>query len=122
MEKRKVTDNSSSTEVREFDSKGAPFSDEETQVSDEETQVFQNPNLVDFDGEDIIIPRPTEKKKKVGSRKSITITFRENRTFELQVGQETMRFEGRETRVVDKELLKHPAFIQARKYFNIKGI
>jgi len=67
-------------------------------------------------------PAAIEKKKKVGPRKSITITFRENRTFELNLGHETMRFEGRETKSVDKELLKHPAFIQARKYFNIKGI
>lgn len=81
---------------------------------EDDVQVFHNPN-VDF-------PEPEDKKKQVGKKKQITVTFRENRTFELQVGQETMRFEGRETKQVDKELLKHPAFTQARKYFNIKGI
>ncbi len=67
-------------------------------------------------------PVAIEKKKKVGPRKSITITFRENRTFELNLGHEVMRFVGRETKTVDVSILKHPAFIQARKDFNIKGI
>ena len=75
-----------------------------------------------FDDEDIIIPRPVDKKKKVGPLKKITITFRENRTFELNLGHEVMRFVGRETKTVDASILKHPAFKQARKDFNIKGV
>ncbi len=80
----------------------------------EEPQVFQNDNVG--------FPGPDDKKKKVGKKKQITITFRENRTFELNLGHEVMRFVGRETKPVDAGILKHPAFIQARKDFNIKGI
>lgn len=89
---------------------------------DKEKRVFLEGDVNIPNEVDIVIPKPAEKKNKVGPKKSITITFRENRTFELQVGQETMRFEGRETKQIDKGLLEHPAFIQARKYFNIKGI
>ena len=53
-----------------------------------------------LDDEDLIFPRPKEKKFKVGPKKSITITFRGNRTFELNLGHEVMRFEGRETKTV----------------------
>ena len=67
-------------------------------------------------------PPPKEKKFKVGKPKKITITFRHNRTFELHIGQEVMRFEGRETKWVERDLLNHPSFIQAKKYFIIKGI
>ena len=67
-------------------------------------------------------PPPTEKKFKVGTPKKVTITFRHNRTFELHIGQEVMRFEGRETKDIDKDLLDHPSFKQAQKYFIIKGI
>ena len=74
-----------------------------------------------FDDEDIVIPK-INKKKKVGKSKEVTITFRHNRTFELHIGQEVMRFEGRETKQVDKDVLEHPAFIQARKYFITKGV
>ncbi len=62
------------------------------------------------------------KDKFPAKKKQITITFRENRTFELNLGHEVMRFEGRQTKAVDVSILKHPAFIQARKDFNIKGI
>ena len=71
---------------------------------------------------DKIVPVPTVKKLKVGPKKKLTITFRHNRTFELHIGQEVMRFEGRETKQIDKSILEHPAFIQAKKYFIIKGI
>ena len=71
---------------------------------------------------DRIIPKPKEKKSKVGTPKKVTITFRHNRAFELHIGQEVMRFEGRETKPLDRDLLDHPAFIQARKYFIIKGV
>ena len=67
-------------------------------------------------------PPPVEKKKKVGKPKKVTITFRHNRTFELHIGQEVIRFEGRVSKDIDKDLLDHPSFIQARKYFIIKGV
>ena len=75
-----------------------------------------------FNDENTAIPKPVEKKKKVGVNKKVSITFRHNRAFELHIGQEVMRFEGRETKPIDKGLLGHPSFIQARKYFIIKGV
>ncbi len=69
-----------------------------------------------------VVPGPVDKKKQVGKKKQVTITFRENRAFELHIGQEVLRFEGMESKQIDKDLLEHPAFKQARKYFTIKGI
>ncbi len=94
--------------------------------------VFENDKISNFEKGDMApplespgpegYPPPIEKKKKVGLKTSITITFRENRTFELHIGQEVLRFEGMESKQINKDLLEHPAFKQARKYFTIKGI
>lgn len=67
-------------------------------------------------------PTEVRSRKVPAKKKQLTITFRHNRTFELHIGHEVMRFEGRQTKAVDISILKHPAFIQARKDFNIKGI
>ena len=63
-----------------------------------------------------------EPKAKVKPVKMVTITFRENRAFELYVGHKYWRFEGRESKQIPVELLKTDAFKQASKYFSVKGV
>lgn len=68
------------------------------------------------------VPPKKDKKSKVGKPKKVTITFRANRRFELQVDRTFMVFMGRESKEVDIDLIEHPDFQNKRKYFSIKGI
>ena len=77
-------------------------------------------NTVKIKGEDkveVIDLRP-----KIKPVKTVTITFRENRAFELYIGHKYWRFEGRESKQIPIDLLKTDAFKQASKYFSVKGV
>jgi len=61
--------------------------------------------------------------KPLAKEKKISITFRENRKFDLHIGaRQMMTFGPRETKQIPVSWLKHPGFIQAAKYFIIKGV
>lgn len=71
---------------------------------------------------DMTVPKKKPKKSKVGKPKKFTITFKENRRFEMTVNREFYVFEGRQSITVDADFLDHPDFQNKRKYFSIKGI
>jgi hypothetical protein len=52
----------------------------------------------------------------------VSVTFRQNRKFDLHVGRNIVVFEGMETKEIPIEWLEHPDFIQAKKYLVIKGV
>lgn len=53
--------------------------------------------------------------------KKIRIMFRESRKFDLHVGRIMVTFRGRESKSVPAAWLKHPDFLQQKKYFVVKG-
>ena len=63
-------------------------------------------------------PPNVDKKKS----KTVTVTFRENRKFDLHVGREMVTFMGRESKKIPASWLNHQGFIQVRKYFVVKGV
>lgn len=61
--------------------------------------------------------------KKVGKiAKTVMIMFRESRKFDLHVGREMITFMGRESKPVPAAWLKHPDYLQQKKYFIEKGV
>lgn len=60
--------------------------------------------------------------EKPTKEKLITITYRENRKFDLHVGRDMVTFGPRETKSIPVSWLKHRDFAQAKKYFIIKGV
>jgi hypothetical protein len=60
-------------------------------------------------------------KEKFCATKDYTVTFRQNRTFELKLGRNEYRFTGRESKNMSKEQVDHPDFTEElKKYFVIK--
>lgn len=54
--------------------------------------------------------------------KNATITFKENRKYDLYVGREGITFRGKETKQVPISWLTHKDFIQVKDYFLVKGV
>ena len=54
--------------------------------------------------------------------KKVSITFTENRKFELFIGKEQYTFMGAETKEIPVKYLGHPDFLQQQKYFTVKGV
>ena len=53
----------------------------------------------------------------------ISVTFKENRSFELHIGNSITRFEGRETKILSKKVTEHKDFTDAMsKKFVIKEV
>lgn len=52
----------------------------------------------------------------------VSITFLEDRKFELFIGGEQFSFMGTETKEMPASYLGHPDFIQQSKYFSVKGV
>ena len=67
---------------------------------------------------DMQIP-PSRRVGKISS--TVNIMFRESRKFDLHVGREMITFRGREIKPVPASWMKHPDFLQQKKYFIIKG-
>lgn len=59
--------------------------------------------------------------KKKETVKTVTITFRENRTFDLHVGRDIKQFGPRESKPIPVTWLKHRDFMQQKSKFIIKG-
>lgn len=62
-----------------------------------------------------------EKRFEQSKKEKVTLMFKGNRTFELKLGRELTRFEGREKKSFPKSILNHPDFTSnIRKYFSIQ--
>lgn len=48
-----------------------------------------------------------------GASKEVFLTFKENRSYELHVGRDILRFEGRETKKVTEAMLRHKDFTES---------
>ena len=59
--------------------------------------------------------------KKVNS-KTVTVTFKDVRKFDLHVGREMVVFKGKESKQIPADWLKHSDFKQVSKYFIVKGV
>jgi hypothetical protein len=70
------------------------------------------------------LPREEEKKNEVSKKpvKMVTITFRENRKFELHIGREITVFLGRVSKQVPASYLQHKDWKNVSKYFIVKGV
>ena len=52
----------------------------------------------------------------------ISLTYRKNRSYELHLGKEVIKFLPKETKILSREILDHKDFEQAAKNFVIKEI
>lgn len=68
------------------------------------------------------ITKPVSPERKKEPVKTVTITFRENRSFDLHIGREIFTFGPRETKPFPVEYLKHRDFIQQKSKFIVKGV
>lgn len=64
----------------------------------------------------------TKDKPVVKKTKEVTVTFRENRKYDLHVGRNMITFLARETKKIPADWLKHPDWKQASKLFVVKGV
>ena len=70
-----------------------------------------------------VFPESKEPVKKTSLvEKTVKLTFRENRKFDLHVGREMITFRGRETKLVPKDWLNHKDFQVVKNYFIQKGV
>ena len=70
-----------------------------------------------------ITPMREVKPITLAQEKRVILTFRENRAFELHIGNNVTRFEGRESKVVSERVVKHKDFTeQTAKKFIITGV
>lgn len=74
------------------------------------------------DKEEFTGVKEVPEEKKVKKKETVTITFKQNRKFDLHVGRNMETFRGRESKAIPKEWLKHPDFKQVQKYFIVKGV
>ena len=54
--------------------------------------------------------------------KEYSLTFKENRSYELHTRNSVIRFEPRETKTVSESVVLDPDFSQSEKYFIVKEI
>ena len=52
--------------------------------------------------------------------KMVSVTFKENRKYDLHIGRNVIVFLARETKEINAKFLTHPDWIQAKNLFNIK--
>jgi hypothetical protein len=60
--------------------------------------------------------------KKVGASTTVSVTFLENRKYELHIGRSEITFMGRETKQIPAEWLDHIDFQNVKHYFAVKGV
>jgi hypothetical protein len=60
--------------------------------------------------------------KKKATEKQVSVTFLENRKYDLHIGREMITFFGRETKQIPGEWLKHRDWQNIRHYFAVKGV
>jgi hypothetical protein len=63
-----------------------------------------------------------EKVYKQSGERKYAIMFRQNRSFELHVGRQTLFFGPYGIQDVGEDVIKHPDFIQQQQYFSIKPL
>jgi hypothetical protein len=67
--------------------------------------------------------KPEETKKVTASGSTVSVTFLENRKFELTLGNKIMMtFLGRETKQMPSEWLDHIDWQNIKMYFMVKGV
>lgn len=54
--------------------------------------------------------------------KKVSVTFRENRKFDLHIGRKMVTFMGKETKKIPVDWLKHKDWLNVSKYFIVKGV
>jgi hypothetical protein len=54
--------------------------------------------------------------------KMVTITFRDNRKFDLHIGRNMVTFNGRESKPIPSSWLTHGDWQNVKNYFLIKGV
>jgi hypothetical protein len=62
----------------------------------------------------------TEKKK--GASHTVTVTFLENRKYDLHIGYDMITFMAHETKQIPAEWLNHRDWQNIKHYFGIKGV
>lgn len=62
------------------------------------------------------------KKDKVAPEKMVTVTFLEDRKYDLHIGRSMVTFMGRETKKIPAFWLKHPDWQNVALYFVVKGV
>lgn len=66
------------------------------------------------------VVKPEDNEKVV--KEKVSVTFRENRKFDLHIGREVVTFKARERKDIPKEWLKHRDWQNVSKYFVVKGV
>jgi hypothetical protein len=67
--------------------------------------------------------KQSDNKKFMQSEKKTKLTFKENRAFELHVNRKIFKFEGRESKIFDSNLLNHKDFTdKIKKKFIIQEV
>jgi hypothetical protein len=84
-------------------------------MSDEEKKDKKDKPTDTFSGE-------MKPEKKKGAVQMVTVTFMENRKFDLHIGRSIMTFMGRETKQIPAEWLNHRDWQNIKHYFGIKGV
>lgn len=59
---------------------------------------------------------------KKATSKMVTVTFRDNRKFDLHIGREMVTFKGRETKSIPSAYLTHKDWVQVKHLFVVKGV
>ena len=54
--------------------------------------------------------------------KMYSVTFRHNRSFELHIRKNIMRFTANETKILPDSIINNPAFQQQKNNFSIKEV
>jgi len=72
------------------------------------------------ESEELKVGKDTETFHQSDPSENVRLVFKGTRTFELHIGREIYRFEGRESKYVPKSVLSHKDFTdQIKKYFVI---
>jgi hypothetical protein len=89
-------------------------------------KIFSKNNDTEYNGFDNIdefedIKKQTEVEELKKSKKDeVTIMFKQNRSFELHVGRQMIKFSPRETKPVSRSVIEHKDFEVVKDYFLIK--
>ena len=57
-------------------------------------------------------PKDKTVEKEGEEKKEVSLTFKENRAYELHIGRQIYRFEGRESKIVPRSVLVHKDFTE----------
>jgi hypothetical protein len=69
-----------------------------------------------------IVPSPVPAENRKETVRTITITFRYNRSFDLHIGKKITIFGPRESKPIPVRWLKHRDFLQQKSKFIVKGV